>query len=1042
MKDENQVFVSYGHVEEEMCKDICAYLSGNGFKPWVDTSKLQHGMLWRDEIRKGIEDSGQVVALLSAYSTRDRGVCLDEISIAVGVTGGNIHTILLQEENIINVPPTIGFEQWFDMSDWKKKKAEGDQAYNEWFKAKMDDVIRRLRDPEHVEKYGQITELRKKLNVQYAVGRQQKLLNEHYTGRKWLGKKIDAWLEDPNAPRRCLVTGAPGVGKSAFAVHYAHYNPKTAAALFFSADMPNYNDPCVVIQTLAYLLACRLSAYRRSLLWELDREDRAALAKLTESELFDKLITKPLNQSISGNHPPMCIILDGLEECGDPQKNTLAKTIARYADSLPWWLHILIVARDVPAVKNYTKNALRIEMRGEDKNNLEDIRAYYREALEEKFGSDPAWPETLEQITARSEGIFLYAKMLTSLLLDKGTLDVGGDYPEGLSEVFTLWFDWFFPDGEDYARRWRLPIGCVLGSPEPIPAQTLRRVFDWSENELADFEARLSILLRKGKNVFGDETLVFDHDFVKEWLSSGAGENFYFSSPEDGRKKMANALYAVFEEDAEELTYWEAVNLLDLPLTKKQRGKAVESLELDARVISAGECCMACSEYRYGEKIYEKGLSTAKERCKSCESKETKLSLAYYLETISDIYLNKGKITQAKKLGEKALAIVEKITVEEESDENLKNLSNLYSQMGDILKEQGKLNDALNRYQKALAIDKEQEKKNSTLQTMEAMARDYRNVGSIFEEYGNNQQAWELYCHSLEIYRKLVDKSKRFQSYEEVAKCYSCTARVLNAQNKDEAALVLHEIGMRIQEKVAQELSTPEAWETLIVSYGFIISTLNNIGRYDKSLELAYKALAICKEQIKECDTPKLRMDEASCYQNIGDAKRLQGNLNEALEMYQNALEINKKIAMENETWHLQEMMWLNHMSLGMIFEENCKIDSAIEQYKEAFSNSEEMLIQIDTPMSRKYYTLAMSAIAECSEKKADIDGFVEIMKKTIDVAERMAREKGQKDEQKKIKEIRCRFEKYENIIKNQKDKQSVIDMINKFANSINTDFM
>ena len=57
MKDENQVFVSYGHVEEEMCKDICAYLSENGFKPWVDTSKLQHGMLWRDEIRKGIEDA-------------------------------------------------------------------------------------------------------------------------------------------------------------------------------------------------------------------------------------------------------------------------------------------------------------------------------------------------------------------------------------------------------------------------------------------------------------------------------------------------------------------------------------------------------------------------------------------------------------------------------------------------------------------------------------------------------------------------------------------------------------------------------------------------------------------------------------------------------------------------------------------------------------------------------------------------------------------------------------------------------------------------
>ena len=61
MKDQNRVFVSYGHVEEEICKKICAYLENEGFKPWVDTSKLQHGMLWRDEIRKGIEDSGQVV---------------------------------------------------------------------------------------------------------------------------------------------------------------------------------------------------------------------------------------------------------------------------------------------------------------------------------------------------------------------------------------------------------------------------------------------------------------------------------------------------------------------------------------------------------------------------------------------------------------------------------------------------------------------------------------------------------------------------------------------------------------------------------------------------------------------------------------------------------------------------------------------------------------------------------------------------------------------------------------------------------------------
>lgn len=1043
MKDENQVFVSYGHVEEEMCKDICAYLSENGFKPWVDTSKLQHGMLWRDEIRKGIEDSGQVVALLSAYSTRDRGVCLDEISIAVGVTGGNIHTILLQEENIINVPPTIGFEQWFDMSDWKNKKAEGDQAYNEWFKAKMDDVIRRLRDPEHVEKYGQITELRKKLNVQYAVGRQQKLLNEHYTGRKWLGEKIDAWLEDPNAPRRCLVTGAPGVGKSAFAVHYAHYNPKTAAALFFSADMPNYNDPCVVIQTLAYLLACRLSAYRKSLLWELNQEDRTTLAKLTEKELFDKLITRPLSQAINGNHPAMCIILDGLEECGDPQKNTLAKTIARYADSLPWWLHILIAARDVPAVKNYTKNALRIELCGEDKDNLEDIRAYYREALEEKFGSDPAWPETLEQITVRSQGIFLYAKMLTSLLLDKGTLDVGGDYPEGLSEVFTLWFDWFFPDGEDYARRWRLPIGCVLGSPEPIPTQTLRRVFDWSENELADFEARLSILLRKGKNVFGDETLVFDHDFVKEWLSSGAGENFYFSSPEDGRKKMANALYAVFEEDAEELTYWEAVNLLDLPLTRKQREKEVESLELDARVISAVEYCIACGKYLCGEKICEIGLLTAKERCKGCESDKTKLSLAYYLRTLSDIYLGKGKIVQAKKLCEKALAIVTKIAEREKSDANLENVSALFSQMGDILKAQGKLGDAFKLYQRALTIDKKQEEKSSTFQTQKAMARDYRDAGSILEERGNNEGAWELYCHSLEIYQRLALKWGALPLYGEIAKGYHYIARTLNAQKKNEAALILHRRGMEIQEKVAEKLKTPEELGNLIVSYGLMISTLNSLGKYDEALTLIDKNLMICKEQIKQCDTPILQMNLSSCYHSIGDTQKLKGNLDDALEMYYKALEINEKLSMENETLHLQEILWMNNIAIGQVLQKKGRIDDAIEQYKKALSISEKMLIQLNTPLARENYYMTHLSILRMILEKDDVDGFLALETRMIDISVKLANEKGTKEEQKKIKKLKCNFEKCKNTIKeNRDDKKKISDLVLQCLHSVGIDYM
>lgn len=938
MKDQNQVFVSYGHVEEKMCKKICAYLEKEGFKPWVDTTKLQHGMLWRDEIRKGIEESGQVLALLSAYSTRDRGVCLDEITIAVGVTGGNIHTILLQEENVINVPPTIGFEQWFDMSDWKTKA--DDEA---WFKSKMADVVKCLRDPAHAEHYGQITELRKKLNVQYAVGRQQKLLKEHYTGRRWLEEKIDNWLEDPNAPRRCLVTGAPGVGKSSFAVHYSHYNPKTAAALFFSADMPTYNDPCAVIQTLAYLLACRLSAYRKSLLWELDQEDRATLAKLTEKELFDKLITKPLNQSINGDHPPMCIILDGLEECGDPQKNTLAKTIAKYADSLPWWLHILIVARDVPAVKNYTKNALRIEMCGEDKNNLDDVREYYKEALEDKFGSDPAWPETLEKITERSQGIFLYAKMLTNLLLDKGTLDVGGDYPEGLSEVFTLWFDWFFPDGEDYARRWRLPIGCVLGSPEPIPAQTLRRVFAWSENELADFKARLSILLRKDKNVFGDETLVFDHDFVKEWLTSGGGENFYFSSPEDGRKKIANALYAVFEEDAEELTYWEAVQLLDLPLTKKQRRKAVENVELGKLILSAGNYCYIWNELDESEKIYKKRL---KELEKQEKGKEKIREIVKCLICIGYIKQAQGKLANADSLYKRAYSIGEILVKDGGEPEDIRIISEICDCAGSLCKMYDEDDIAIKLNKKSTTLMENLVKNFENYEDCVRLANGYYKGGTYVEgkDYLN---AISMYKKALETYEKALNYGEESSLDVGLAETYKRIAR--NTDNAEEAK------------------------------------------------ELYEKAMKLFNRVPKKAQTPYVQREIAMTHFGIGDCYNHQGNLNKIVEHYEKGTAIIKKLADENNTIQAYLDLACSNNLMGSLLAAEGNVQGQFELALQTMKQIEKVAKELDTPASYRALSASYGELATILDAQNSFDEEEKMLKKALSIVEEHGREKNKK---------------------------------------------
>ena len=272
-----RLFISYGHKESEICKRIYQALKERGHQPWFDEDQIRFGHDWRERLANGIEASNSVVACLSQYSTREKGVCLDELAISVGVKGGNIVSILLDD---VNPPSAVSHRQWLDMRDWEEKLDAGEDVFKPWFDAKMAELFDVLESKENREFSGQITELQNRLTIYYSTSRQAKLLRNSFVGRAWLNDAITNWLQDDTAQRTCLLTGAPGVGKSAYAAHFTHYNDHVAAALFCSSDMDTFNDPRTVIQTVAYLMACRLTAYRQSLMLHLP-EDRAAVQRLS-----------------------------------------------------------------------------------------------------------------------------------------------------------------------------------------------------------------------------------------------------------------------------------------------------------------------------------------------------------------------------------------------------------------------------------------------------------------------------------------------------------------------------------------------------------------------------------------------------------------------------------------------------------------------------------------------------------------------------------------------------------------------------------------
>jgi tetratricopeptide (TPR) repeat protein/uncharacterized Zn finger protein (UPF0148 family) len=851
-----RLFISYGHKESEICKRIYQALKDRGHQPWFDEEQIRFGHDWRERLANGIEASNSVVACLSQYSTREKGVCLDELAISVGVKGGNIVSILLDD---VNPPSAVSHRQWLDMRDWEEKLDAGEDVFKPWFDAKMAELYAVLESEENREFSGQITELQNRLTIYYSTSRQAKLLRNSFVGRAWLNDAITNWLQDDTAPRTCLLTGAPGVGKSAYAAHFTHYNDHVAAALFCSSEMNTFNDPRTVIQTVAYLMACRLTAYRQSLMLHLP-EDRAAVQRLSEKELFEQLISKPLSLSVNGNHERMVILLDGLDECGSPENNVLAKTLYEFADSLPDWLRILIVARDIPAISVYTKGAYRIEIGSESESNLEDIRTYYRFELESKFGDDPQLADALERMTIRSQGIFLYAQMLTDLLRSRGTLGATEEYPDGLDAVFTRWFSWFF-SGSDFRSFWRPAISCILGAPAPLPAETLRRVMHWGENELADFRARLKVLLRVEKNEFDEETLVFDHAFVREWLTRGAGENVYFCSPKDGAEKLTAELFSIFERGPEELSFWEAVHLMDLPLGESQREKAVESLALDVRVRYAGDYCETWGKYDKAEEIYEKALTFAEERDRKLTNEDSQRIIAYYLKRKSDMMFTRGKIAQSVELEEKAFSIVQDIAEKNPTDKNRRNLSISYNRIGDMLEEQGKLDCALDMFRKSLSIDEKLSLELGTPQSQRDLSVSYDKVGGILRKQGDFSGALDMFRKSLSIAEKLSLELGTPQSQRDLSVSYDKVGGILRKQGDFSGALDMFRKSLSIDEKLSLELGTPSAYRDVMISCANNVLILSKQEEYKEALLFAKRALAIGEALAEQLDTDAARRE-------------------------------------------------------------------------------------------------------------------------------------------------------------------------------------
>jgi hypothetical protein len=580
-----RIFLSYGHDGNEgLVRQIKSDLEKRGHDVWFDKSEIKSGNDWRRSITDGITSSHKFVSFLSKHSTRDPGVCLDEIAIAIGVKGGNIQTILVESENDVKPPSSISHIQWLDMHDWKEWREAGKTEWEKWYQEKLDEIICVVESDESRRFAGEIETLAKYLKPISSDSRIFRLLKKGLVGRTWLTEAIDKWREEDRASRLFWITGAPGVGKSAFAAHLAHFGrDRVIAVQFCDYQQPDHRDMERIVRTIAFQIATRLPDYRKFLLTLPEINE---LNRKNPSELFDYLLTEPLRHAIDGGRERYLIVIDALDEAAENGRNLLVEMLAKKASQLPEWLGIIVTSRPESNVTAPLQWLNPFVLDTATESNRNDIRAYLKRELATQLENLTNTEQIIEQILDKSEGVFLYIeRFCEDVQRCYLSLNQPDQFPQGLGGIFYQYFQRQFPDEKEYLNTIEPMLGAILAAREPLPIEIIQKLFGWRETELKKWLRKLGSLFIVTTEVCSRMTHYDSafphlrsihyatpknnpkvikpyHKSLADWLSNDEQAGNYFVSLIEGHKNLGDLGWEEFRHTPRGMSPYSICNLL------------------------------------------------------------------------------------------------------------------------------------------------------------------------------------------------------------------------------------------------------------------------------------------------------------------------------------------------------------------------------------------------------------------------------------------------------------------------------------------------
>jgi hypothetical protein len=243
-------------------------------------------------------------------------------------------------------------------------------------------------------------------------------------------------IDRPSRPSDSLhcemiwLLGLAGSGKStllnSIAEHFAGLRQCGAFVFFNRSDAAN-SDSSHVIPTLAYHLAQFSPHFAEKLVEQV--QARRDIRRISLKTQFEILLEEP-SKAVAAltDQPPIIILIDGLDECGDEKsRKGLLEILSRFTQKLPPLFRILAASRDEKDIRSAFSppdiNIKKIDLRTEDDNTTRDIAEFFRQRLmsiAENSGRPSNWPgrDVIEQLTRRAGGLFIWASTAVGFIED------------------------------------------------------------------------------------------------------------------------------------------------------------------------------------------------------------------------------------------------------------------------------------------------------------------------------------------------------------------------------------------------------------------------------------------------------------------------------------------------------------------------------------------------------------------------------------------------------------------------------------------------